>query len=245
MKNVISLLVALAMVFVSCSYAFAIEDITDEYFFEDSILTRIENDFPSSTVRVVDGVFHIVLPDDCIYMSYVDCNVNTINSMDNRGIPTTHMVAPLGGTYKSFTVPWNATFIPLFQSFLTKDNTDALLIQKGNPSLYQFILGLIADNIASEAISLIVEDVFGIRVPVSVISTISAFIAYGVSSADYWSLINAKNNSTTGKVSVVYGMSYDGYTIYIYAPWNNTVCDSYQGYPAIWYAEDINDLLTN
>lgn len=47
--------------------------------------------------------------------------------------------------------------------------------------------------------------------------------------------VAAQNGSPYGKVSVVRGISAEGYEQYYYYAWNDNVCASFNGYEASWF----------
>ena len=195
---------------------------------------RIQKDLPQAEIRIVGNVIHIVVDDisDVIWFnnsSRIELNRSTAYSS-------------IGGSFRYYNAPFYATYIPYIHSYMNENVVEALKIQLSEPNIYAWILSAAAEGLTDAAIAIMVESVWGITIPVQVISIITTLLFYAASNLEYWSLVSAQNNSTTGKVSVVKGMSIDGYSSFIYSPWNDNTCTSYAGYDASWY-EGVYDII--
>ena len=195
---------------------------------------RIQKELPRAEIRTVGNTIHIVVDDisDIVWLN----NASRIEI--NRSAES----SSIGGSFRYYNVPFYATYIPYIHSYLNENIVEALKIQLSEPNIYAWILSAAAEGLTNAAIAIMVESVWGITIPVGVIAIITSLLFYAGSNLEYWSLVSAQNNSLTGKVSVVKGMSIDGYSSFIYSPWNNNTCTSYAGYDASWH-EGVYDII--
>ena len=92
---------------------------------------------------------------------------------------------------------------------------EAVLTKMSRPAVYKYVIDTAATGATTSAIIAGVQAVYGITLPAVVVSTIVGLGLYISTNWDYWSLENAKNQSSTGKVWVVRGHTAEGvYDVY-------------------------------
>ena len=230
-KRLISLLLALVMCVTLCLPAFAAEwsSMANDVKLNRTIET-IKEKVPNATIRIVDNTIHIVVEDIS--------NVSALLPAKTSRSASTTIYSSTGGAFKNFSTPGSAILIPLTQVYMSADATDARLLQLSRPSFYHWAIGEMIAGYSASQISAMAATEWKISVPTSVIALLVAFTVWALSNLDYWSLESARDQSSTGKTSVLHTITSDGYYSLIYYPWNNNTCTTYGGYSATWYAGD-------
>jgi len=185
---------------------------------------KMWQEFPNAeSIRVVDGNIHIVL--------------NSMSDLPSAMITTrtTNVTSSDGGSYRDFNVPWSYTWIPYSQVYMNKTVVDGMKLCMTEPTFAAWIADQIGQGLTTAAVSALALATFGVSVPAAVCGVIGSFLYWAGSNVDYWSLKNAQENSTTGKVNLIRGYTYDGYGSTMYIPWNDNNCPTYCGLDATWH----------
>ncbi len=229
MKKIISLLLTLALFATVCvnnSLVVQAEDmaVDAEKMALQRALEQFEKDFPEADIRVVNNGIHIV--------------VNDITDIPGMSVQpfTTSVTNSNGGSYRNFQVPWYETYFPYSQVYMNREVVDATLIKMSRPDIYNWVKSQIGEGITSAAISAAAVYVWGISIPAAVVSILGSFAYNAAANLDYWSLTNAKAQSSQGKAYVVRGNTNEGVYYVFYAAWTGSSCPTYLGYEATWYA---------
>lgn len=191
-------------------------------------VNRIAKEIPGAVVRVQNDIIHIAVssPDD-------------IPNFASKA-RTTSVISSTGGSYRSFIVAPLADFSPYSQVYMSQTVTKGLEYRFDNPDKATEIIQMIADGMATAAITIYVkslaaqynmeeEDVEPI------IEGLRYLVFVGFIDLEHTVFDIALRSSTTGKVSLVRGINYNGYTQYFYYPWNDNICSTYNGYNATWF----------
>ena len=234
--SIISMVLVISLVGTNCVFAnSAITETNDCNELEQqndiySTASKIQNEIPNAEVRVSDGIIHIVVED----LSEIPWLENTARIDPSRDTSVTSFS---GGSFRYFNIPAYGylSYTPYSQVYMTKDIVDGLKLKMTEPTICNWIRDQILAGLTVNAISALAVSVWGIEIPVGVVSVVGNLIYWVVSYMNYWSLNSAQNSSSTGKVSVVKGNVPDGYISFIYTPWNNYTCSTYLGYDATWY----------
>ena len=228
-KKAISLILALVMCLSMGSFAFA-DEIGSQSVYERA--KEIEASIPNSEVFVIDGNLHIVV-DDLADVPGFGYSIQP----NSTSAKVTSVTSSQGGTFRNFDVPWSGTldFNPYKQVYMSKDVTEAVRIMLNERDIFDKIIEGLSKGMTRAAISTMIKSLFNVTVSSSVIGVISSVLSGVIVNLPKIAFNSAYNRSTTGKVSVVWGIPREGNLEFIYSPWNNNVCKTYMGYTADWY----------
>lgn len=191
-------------------------------------VNRIVEEIPGAVVRVQDDVIHIA----------VSSPEQIPNFASNTR--TTSVISSTGGSYRSFIVAPLADFSPYSQVYMSKSVTKGLEYRFDNPDKATEIIQMIADGMATAAITIYVKSLaaeydMNEEDVEPIIDGLRYLVYVGFIDLEHTVFDIALRSSTTGKVSLVRGINYNGYTQYFYYPWNDNVCSTYNGYNATWF----------
>ena len=228
-KKIISIFLALMMVFTVNANVLAAGRSQDKIEAQSlqAEVEQLKATIPEAEIRVENNIIHVVIDDVSKIPGFESSSVNSSK--------TTSINASNGGSYRYFTVPSWDTFGPYSQVYIPAEKVDSLIVYLTKPTIVKFIMNQIAVGIPTAAIPAMVLAAYGVSIPAGVVTFISGFLYWTGTNLEYWSLENARKMSTTGKISVVRGLSRDGHRLFIYSPWNNNTCNTYNGYNATWF----------
>ena len=121
------------------------------------------------------------------------------------------------------------------QVYMNKDVVDSLKLFKSEPNIVRMILDYAAADYLAHQIVAAVYAAFGVTLNIAVVNLVCAIGVWAASNAEYWAFDAAQSQSAQGKVSVVRGLTSDGYEQYYYSPWNGNNCPTFSGYEATWF----------
>lgn len=193
-------------------------------------VVRIQHEVPNAEIHVENSTIHVVVNDITIIPWLND----TFRTNQSR---TTTVYSSNGGSFRDFIIPWygNFYFTPYSQVYMNKDVVESLKLRLHEPSIFNAIVSSIASGMTSDAIAAMVYATWNIVITPGMVSFIAGIISYYATDLEYLSLKSAQDSSVSGKVYVVRGMTPDGISTYIYAPWNDNTCVTYNDYDATWY----------
>lgn len=236
MKKTLSFLLSILFILSSSVNAHAVKTINNPQTQDiHTAAIQIQQSIPSAQVRVENNVMYIVVSDPSQIPGF------------NSVLRTTGEESDIGGSYRNFRTSAFATFYPSSQVYMPKNVVDALDLYLTSPSIYTFIVNKLGEGLLHAAIVSLVYQQYGIAITTGVVAVIadwgSSFLYWAISNAEHWAINAAQEQegNTEGKVSVVRGITSDGYQQYYYYPWIGNDCPTYNGYNATWY-EGIYDV---
>ena len=231
-KKLGSLLIAISMLTLLCTNAFAATQIKPERREIQEVIADLEKKLPGAEIRVVDETIHIVISDPSDVQMFA---VNTVYPLSSGRV--TSVVSSEGGTFTNFDVPYymlfQGNFAPHVQSYMPQEIVETIKFGMTYPDIYDFILECFQLDYTQEYIQQLILATFGVSVPIGIIVNAYVIIDFVLSILDYTALISAQGHSAEGKVSVVRGTT-DGYYSNIYYAWEGNVCSTYAGLDADW-----------
>lgn len=230
MRKFFAVVLAICFVFSMTTPAFAaeIEANKKEVQLQREV-NRIVKEIPGAIVRVQNDIIHIAVSSPDQIPNY------------ESNTRTTSVISSTGGSYRSFIVAPLADFSPYSQVYMSQSVTMGLEYRFDNPDKATEIIQMIADGMATAAITIYVQ---GLAAQYNmeeedvepIIEGLRYLVYVGFIDLEHTVFDIALRNSSTGKVSLVRGINYNGYTQYFYYPWNDNICSTYNGYDATWFA---------
>lgn len=228
MRKVISFFIALTLL-LSCSTNISASEVLQNHQKDDiqTVVDKLAQNIPDAKIRVENDIIYVVVSTPNVIPGY---------SANSR---STGETSSIGGSYRNFRTTAFATFYPSSQVYMPKTVVDSLKLFMTSPDVFSFIVDKIGEELTHAAIVALVYAQFGISITTGIVAVIadwgSSYLYWAFSNAEYWALVNAQAQYPSGGVSVVRGITYDGYSQYFYYGWGDTYCPTYNGYNTTWY----------
>ena len=203
-KKFLSFLLVLVITFTGTTPYFAVEN--KENTGVEAAIYTIQEMYPDSEIRVVDGELHVVVNEEPI------------------SVTRASEYAPNGGSYRNFKAPSYVTpemVNPYSMVYLSAALTSDLVYVRNNQSIFNLIIQKSLEGLSAGGIATWLEvskDIVISEAAIVIVITCATFAV--MRWLDTVSMVKAQSNSSTRKIYIIRS-SANGVYVNMYYPWNS------------------------